>query len=168
MRSRLSGLAAGLVFGIAFGAFIKYDDGSWDEAVGFGLAAGAFFGVAMGRWADRWFRTMQTAEGDLAADEAKAAHQAAAGGPVPQDPRIRAAALRIALSNQALEIRGIRRVFLLVVAGLITIGCVASAITGSPWSLVFMVGPLAILYGGLVTPRRTRERIRLLSSTAAD
>ncbi|GAB2596017.1 hypothetical protein [Kribbella endophytica] len=162
----LTGVLSGLLFGVAFGAFVKHDGAGWGATVGTGLAAGAFFGFAMGRWGGRWARTMREAESELSAEELKAAHQAADRGPVPDDPRIRAAALKIATAQQTLEVSGVRRIFLQVVSVVVTAGIIVSAITESPWNLLFLVGPVAIGYGAWVAPRRSRARIRLLSSAA--
>jgi hypothetical protein len=160
------GVLSGLLFGVGFAAFVKYDGAGWGATVGIGLASGVFFGFSMGRWGGRWARTMQEAESELSAEEAKAARRAADRGPVPDDPRIRMAALKIATAQQTLEVSGARRIFPQVVAVLVVVGVIVSAITESPWNLVFLVGPVAILYGGLVAPRRTRQRIRLLTPPA--
>ncbi|WP_344180414.1 hypothetical protein [Kribbella lupini] len=43
----LAGVFSGLLFGVAFGAFVKHDGAGWGETVGVGVAAGVFFGFAL-------------------------------------------------------------------------------------------------------------------------
>jgi hypothetical protein len=128
----LGGVLSGLLFGVAFGAFVRYDGAGWGATVAVALGAGVFFGVAMGRWSRRWDRTMREAEPDLSADETKAAHRAAVGGPVPDDPRIRAAALKIATAQRTLELSGVRRILVVLMAVLVAVGSIVSAIPESP------------------------------------
>ncbi|WP_432941032.1 hypothetical protein ACQPXM_32780 [Kribbella sp. CA-253562] len=128
----LPGAFTGVLFGAAAVAFVKYDGAGWIEAAGWGLAAGVVFGAVMGRWGARWSRTMHTATADLPPDQVKLAHRAAAGGPVPEDPRIRSVALDIAIAQQAMEPRGRSRVFLLVMAPVIAVWSLYGAITAPP------------------------------------
>jgi hypothetical protein len=159
----LPGAVGGVLFGAAAVAFIKYDGAGWIEAVGWGLAVGVFSGVMMGRFSARWIRTMDTATADLSPDQASLAHHAAFEGPVPDDPRIRSAALDIVIAHQATEPRGRSRVFLLVMAPVIAVWSVYGAITSSPWNLIFLPVPVSMAYSVWITPRRTQRRIDLLS-----
>jgi hypothetical protein len=159
----LPGAVSGVLFGAAAVAFVKYDGARWIEAVAWGLAAGVLFGVVMGRWTARWIRTMNTATADLSPDEAKRAHRAATRGPVPDDPRIRSAALGIALAHQSLQSRGRAHAFMRVLAPLLAVVCLYAAVTESAWNLIFVPVPVLMAYNAWITPRRTQRRIDLLS-----
>lgn len=150
----------GVPFGIVMGTFVKTDGESWTSAVVGGLIMGLAFGLAMGFRAYKWQSEMQAAEGGLPAVKATAAHRASSRGPVPEDPEVRAVALRIATQDLA----GFRRTGMAsVVVALALIASVVGSVTASPWYLL----PVAVfgfaLFGQCYWPRRIRQRIELIS-----
>ncbi|ADB34665.1 hypothetical protein Kfla_5659 [Kribbella flavida DSM 17836] len=159
-------LLGGVPFGVVMGAFIKQDDGSWTEAVVGGVLIGIFFGAAMVRLGVTWDRATAEAEGELPEDKLAAAYRAADGGPIPEDPEVRAAARRIALAFASFSSGRMRRFTLVMLVVLIDVTVVA-AILDSPWVLVYTVffsGVFAVLWW---TPRRSRRRAEELSRAPA-
>lgn len=130
-------------------------------AVGIGLitAAALTFGIKSRlRWENR-------ALGDASKDVRRQALRAAWKGPVPADPEVRAAAIEVAQE----QLRQMRRTRLILVVA-VTVGLVAtiaSAITGSPWRMLYTL-PYVVLFAAafVLTPRRLRHRLALLSATS--
>jgi hypothetical protein len=158
---------AGTGFGTGMGIFIRSDGSGWTETVVSGLILGVAFGIPMAFWFDKEQREMRAVEGELPTDKLQAAHRAAASGPVPEDPEVRAAALRI--TTHQLQRDGqipmpVRIGFPLLMLTASVIG----SVSGSPWNLLFAVAPVFILINHLYVPRRTRRRIELLAESYAD
>jgi Flp pilus assembly protein TadB len=153
----------GLPFGIMMGIYTKIDGPmSSAGAVLEGLVAGVFFGVAMAFSIDKRRRAMRAAVGDLPTGEAKAARRAADRGPIPTDPEIRAAAVRIATQQLDLLRPVLRRRFIVAMVLLLTFS-VVGAVIESPWYLLYALVPALLLTSLWYLPRRIRRRIRLLS-----
>ncbi|MFI5706661.1 hypothetical protein [Kribbella sp. NPDC051620] len=108
----------------------------------------------------RW-RLQDRAMGDAPVDVRRAAAKAAWKGPVPADPEVRAAALRLAEEHLAKTRKA--RVLVFVGVGLVLISAVASAVTGSPWRLLFVALYVPLLVTVLRAPGRLRRRIAQLS-----
>ena len=161
----VSAVLIGGVFGAAFGAFIKLDGESWTEAVIAAVVTGIPFGVAMGRWGNKWLRDLEAAEGDLPADKAELANRAAWKGPIPEDPEVRAAAIRIARQYLRPYSGRFRRLSIILMV-LLLIGCVVGAVTETPMVLLSAALPVAFLYVQWSQPRHLRRRIKLLSEYA--
>jgi Flp pilus assembly protein TadB len=156
-------VSIGLPFGIMMGIYIKIDGPtSWMGAVVGGLVAGVFFGAVMAFSIDKRLRAMRAAVGDLPAGEAKAARRAADRGPIPTDPEIRAAAVRIATQQLDLLRPVLRRRFIVGMVLLLTFS-VVGAVIESPWYLLYALVPALFLTSQWYLPRRIRRRIRLLS-----
>lgn len=85
-------LATGVPFGLCMGIFTAWQGGSAVGAVVGGVFAGTFFGFFMGRFQVRMIAVLRPAIQDLSYGERRAASRAATRGPLPDDPRIRAAA----------------------------------------------------------------------------
>ncbi|HEY0617565.1 MAG TPA: hypothetical protein VGD15_08260 [Kribbella sp.] len=153
----------GIPFGIGMGIVVKRDASTWAEAGIGALVMGVAFGLGMGFATDKWLRTMRAAEGHLKREKVPSAHRAAQRGPVPDDPEVRAAALRIATQQLDLD----RRAPLLVIipAALLLVGVVAASVTESPWHLLFAVVPGLMLFGRWYRPRQLRRRVALLSGS---
>ena len=149
----------GVPFGIGMGLWVKFDGAGWPEA-GFWATSGIPFGLATAWWAARWGREAAQAEAGLAADKLPAARLAASRGPVPADPEIRAAALRIA-SHELAEATRHRRSKILAI-GLMVIGTVGAASEGSLWALLYATVAGALLYVHGYRPRQLIRRIELL------
>ncbi|MFI5693502.1 hypothetical protein ACIA58_16765 [Kribbella sp. NPDC051586] len=155
-------LIAGAGFGTGMGSFIRNDGSSWTETIVSGLILGVAFGIPMAFWFDKEQRKMRAVEGDIPTEKLKAAHRAAMRGPVPEDPEIRVAALRIA-SHQLREYGQIRKPLRIVLALLVLTFSVLGSVTNSPWYLLLAVAPASILAEAFYLPRRARGRIKLLS-----
>jgi hypothetical protein len=108
----------------------------------------------------RW-RLQDRAMGDSPVDVRRAAVKAAWKGPVPADPEVRAAALRLAQEHLAKT--GKARLLVFVGVGLVLISAVGSAVTGSPWRLLFIALYVPLLVTVVRAPNRLRRRIAELS-----
>jgi hypothetical protein len=75
---------------------------------------------------------MRAAVGDLPTDESNAAHRAADRGPIPDDPEIRAAALRIA-NRQVHLFRRVRKLFVVAMLFMLISG-VGLSVGESPYA----------------------------------
>jgi Flp pilus assembly protein TadB len=127
-----------------------------------GLVGGIFFGAVMAFSIDKRRRAMGAAVGDLPTGGAKAARRAADRGPIPTDPEIRAAAVRIATQQLDLLRPVLRRRFIVAMVLLLTFS-VVGAVIESPWYLLYALVPALLLTSQWYLPRRIRRRIRLLS-----
>lgn len=153
---------AGTFFGTFMGIFIKSDGSRWTETIISALVLGVAFGIPAGFWFDKQRRQMRAAEGDLPTDQLKSAHRAAERGPIPEDPEVRAAALRIATHH----LQQLQQTPRLVAIGMPIVLLIVSAIgsmTDSPWYLILAVVPVFILVSQLTLPKRIQRRIELLS-----
>src|SRR3954454_2835079 len=120
----------GFPFGITMGIFTKIDGPtSWTESVVGGLVIGVVFGVAMAFSLDKRLCTMDAAVGDLPTGKRKAAHRAADRGPLPADPEIRAAALRIAMNK--LDLLRPKKLFIVAAMVLLLTSTVGLVVTES-------------------------------------
>jgi predicted outer membrane lipoprotein len=149
------------------GIFIRNDGSSWTETVVSGVILGVAFGIPMALWFDKEQREMRAVEGDIPTGKLKSAHRAAASGPIPEDPEVRAAALRIA-NRQLRQYGQTRRPLRIGLAVLMLTASVIGTVSSSPWYLLFALAPVSILVSHLYLPRRTRRRIELLSEAERD
>jgi hypothetical protein len=159
-------LIMGTGFGTWMGIFIKNDGLSWTETVVSGLILGVAFGIPMAFWFDKERREMRVVEGDIPTEKLTAAHRAAWNGPIPEDPEVRAAALRIT-THQLRQDGQIPRPVSIGGALLMLTASVIQSVADSPWYLLFAVAPVFILVSHLYSPRRIRRRIELLSEPTA-
>jgi len=143
------------------GLSAKLDGEGWFGA-GFMATSGIPFGLAMAWWGRRWRRERGRMETDLPADKVQVARLAASRGPVPADPEIRAAAVRIA-AHELAEVTRHRR-FRILIGGVMLIATVGAAQAGSLWALLYAACAAAVLYFQWHQPRQLRRRIDLLSA----
>lgn len=82
-------------------------------------------------------------------------------GPVPSDPEVRVAAIRLAQE----QIQRTSKVRPLLIIGMIAamFASIAGALTGSFWSLLYLLLYIPLFVILLLTPKRLRKRIALLS-----
>ncbi|MDX6279331.1 MAG: hypothetical protein QOH03_402 [Kribbellaceae bacterium] len=108
----------------------------------------------------RW-RAEDRALGDASRTLRREASRATWTGPIPANPEIRAAAVRLAEE----QLRRTRRVrpFLIVVMTLAAVSAIGAAVLGSPWQLLSVVFYFPVLILLLISPNRLRKRIALLS-----
>jgi hypothetical protein len=159
------GTVTGIPFGAATGVYTTIDEPtSWTEAIVAGLIAGVIFGATMAYSLDQRRREVRAAAGDLPANKFRS--RAAARGPVPTDPEIRAAARRIATQQLDRFFRG-RKLSIAAMALAVVFG-VGMALTGSPWRLLYALGAGALLINQRHWPQRIRRRIALLSDTTEE
>lgn len=152
----------GTLFGASMGFFARRGGADWVSVGVAVLVPGVIFGGGMWSWASTWLTRMKEAVGDLPADKAKSVRQAAARGPVPSDPEVRAAALRLARAQLA-EYAGMYRWGSVAVLTLLTFGFIVRAVTDSLLALAPALLFGALLFGQWYMPRRLRRRISLLS-----
>ncbi|MEU4607452.1 hypothetical protein AB0F43_31085 [Kribbella sp. NPDC023972] len=168
MRAYLSDLPrwveaalAGVPFGIAMGLFAKLDGAGWLGA-GFVASSGIPFGLMMAWWGPRWRGELERAEADVPPDKLQVARRAASRGPVPEDPEVRAAAVRIASAELTQALRN--RKFMLLFGGVVLIAVVGAAAEGSLWALLYAFVAAVVLYFHWYRPRQLRRRIELLGA----
>ena len=160
-RRSVQALIAGVPFGIAMGLSAKLGGAGWAGA-GFIATSGIPFGLIMGPWASRWRRERAQAEAGLATDKLRAARRAASRGPVPADPEVREAAIRIASHQLANILR--HRIFRMLLGGVMLLATVGAAAAGSLWALVYGLAAAGSLYFHGYWPRQLKRRIELLSA----
>ncbi|MDT7799010.1 MAG: hypothetical protein QOI78_2443 [Actinomycetota bacterium] len=143
--------AAGLV---VLEATVVWPDGPWWVVAPTGLGAGVFFGAVMGPTMARAERAMWRACGeDLTWPEFKVAAKASRSGRAPADPRLHAAATRLAV-HQLVQHRRRRRSTIIscsVMAGF----SLLSAVVGNLLAL-FAAGAIAVVVAVFLY-----ERVRL-------
>ncbi|MFI6833732.1 hypothetical protein ACIBG5_41930 [Kribbella sp. NPDC050241] len=173
MRNNLSAapkwvvaLIMGTGFGAGMGIFIKNDGSSWAETLVSGLILSVAFGIPMAFLFDKEQRQMRAVAGDIPTETWKSAYRAAASGPIPEDPEVRAAALRIA-THQLRQDGQMPRPVRIGTALLVLTASVIQSVADSPWYLLFAVAPVFILVSHLYLPRRSLRRIELLSEPTA-
>jgi Flp pilus assembly protein TadB len=158
----LIAVVAGGMFGIAMGLSAKFDGDGWFGA-GLMATSGIPFGLTTAWWTSRWRRERDQVEADIPAEKLQATRLAAARGPVPTDPEIRAAAARIA-AHELTEVTRHRRLRILL-GGVMLIGTVGAAAAGSLWALLYAFVAAAVLYTNWYRPRQLRRRIAQLRAT---
>ncbi|MEV0794402.1 hypothetical protein [Kribbella sp. NPDC050459] len=154
----------GVVGGVAVGLWGKVvTEASWARSgivaiIGTIVATGTVWWLEPG-----WRRQRDELEGGLSADKAALARRTAVRGPVPDDPEVRAAALRIA-SKSLIRSRwqpGPRLTTAL--GGMMAIGSVGAALSGSLLAVLYALTGAGMLYSGLYLPKQLHRRIELLS-----
>ncbi|MFG1818458.1 hypothetical protein ACGFIF_32160 [Kribbella sp. NPDC049174] len=157
---------AGLIGGAGTGIFVRTDGQSWTESGVFAAISAVLF--ALGAWwfEPRWKREWAEVEGDLPEDTLQLARRAAERGPVPTDPEIRAAALRIASHSLTGSSWRPGPKAITAIGVVLAIATVGAAVSGSLWAVLYANSTAMMLYSGWLYPRQLRRRIELL--TAAD
>ncbi len=159
------GLVAGLLFGavMTVGPWSDYHNG-WAPRIIIGVIEGAIFGVLMGLHAKRRFGAIRSELASLPFDQRKTAMRAAVRGPAPAEPATRAAALHYVEHRRELTKRqwwsGI------AVYGVALVAAAVLALTDSPWWWISCAFFAPLLIGLLLSPRRFRSRIAVLSEGA--
>jgi Flp pilus assembly protein TadB len=155
----LEALLFGVPFGIAMGLTAKSDGAGWLGA-GFMATSGIPFGLAMAWWASGWPREADQPESDLTTDELQLARRTASRGPVPADPKVQAAAIRI-VTHQLAQAMAHRK-FMILVGGMMLIATVGAASAGSLWAVLFAFSAGTALYSHGYRPRQLKRRIEML------
>jgi hypothetical protein len=159
------GLFGGLAFAVLSAVFVRATGStSWPAAVLRSLLTGAFFGVIVSFTLNRQRRQLRAAAGDLPADQLTTAYRAAARGPVPADPQIRAAAVRIAQSRLA-TVRRVR-VLMSLAAAFMLATAVVNALAGNLWLSILSVTSVVVWGSELYQLRRLPRRVEALSCPA--
>ncbi|MCE0535545.1 hypothetical protein LWF15_08485 [Kineosporia rhizophila] len=158
------GLFQGTLFGTFMAVFAAFfSSGSGEGAGRFvgavvgGVVGGVFFGFFMSHFIANKNAALIGAAGLDDPAELRQAVRAARRGPVPADPRIRQAALRVA-RHQLSELEG-QRTGSLAVFALFILVYVAMAFLSSPWWLVAAVFFTAMLIVTVMQPSRLANRI---------
>jgi len=138
---------------------------SWTAAIVGGLLGGVIFGAIMGPWAVRQRRQAVAASGDLPFQALRIASRAVMRGPVPLDPEIRQATVRLTRLQLKQYSRG--RLWLgAFFVGALNVLYGFLALTESPWWWI----PFGIFLGfgvlNVVLPRHLRRRMEMLSQEA--
>jgi H+/gluconate symporter-like permease len=157
LLSLYTGVPSGLLLGVLAG--LTGADGR--TAATFGLLTGVLSGSAMGPLLARIHRRARPVADAIPDGQHRAVLRAAARGPVPVDPEIRAAALALATHQLAGALRFRRPVAGLL--GLLAVLESAAALAYTPWLWVGAALFLAILVFQLRQPARLRRRIQELA-----
>ena len=156
-------LVTGTIFGAYMGVFaVVANDQGVPSGIVSGIIGSVVFGLGTGWFANRERNQWRAAVGrDLSEAELRRVHRAAVKGPVPDDPRLRLAAIRSA--RRALSQQYDRRLEAAAVLTILPLLVIGLSVFDSPWWLVAMP---PWLYGGYLTwaaPRKLRARINALS-----
>ena len=134
----------------------------WSVGVPAGVVTGVLLGVALGRWAAHQ-RAAHGLLGDgLDRQGRRDAVRAVGRGPFPSDPRVRAAAARLA-SHQLAQLEG-QRPWAVPMFGLGAVGYAAAALASSPWWWWGAVFFAAMFTASLVQPRLLHRRLTTLTA----
>ncbi|GAA3578777.1 hypothetical protein [Kribbella ginsengisoli] len=157
-------LLTGVPFGAYMGALSRNDGSSLRSAVISGAAVGLAFGIAMAfAWRKRLLPLVQAVGPEASRADQRAAGRALRRGPVPADPEVRAAAIRLA--NRQLELLRLGRTRSLIILSLLLVVSVIGlfADPGSFWHIPLVVAiPLLIAYQ-ILRPRMLRARLEELT-----
>jgi hypothetical protein len=159
------GVFSGLIFGIGMAFIVRGispPTPSWPATLVICLATGAGFGLTMAFTIGRQRHALLEAAGDLPPAQLLAAVRAAAWGPVPAEPQIRAAAGRVAQSR-IVKIRR-SRVLLLIVVVLFSALGVINALLGTYPSAALNVLVVLLMGSELYQLKRLPQRIERLSA----
>jgi Flp pilus assembly protein TadB len=153
-----------LMAGVWFGAFMTIwgvlQGDRWQAALIGGAVGGLIFGAVMGPFAHRMYARQRQAVGTTSRDVERAAGRASWRGPVPDDPEVRAVALKL-IDHQLGELRR-RRTLTLVSFASFSALYVVIALAWSPWwwlAAAFFAVMLAMTVG---LPGHLRRRADLL------
>jgi hypothetical protein len=156
-------LVIGGTYGGVLALFGRFRDGeSWGAALAGGLVSGGIFGAGMGpcvRWQNK---RLLAAVGSVPGHVRRAATRTAWRGPVPADPELRAAALRI-IDHQLAEWQR-RRTFLVGTYAVFTGLCVVLALTSSASWWLAALGFGGMLGVSVLMPGWLRRRRTLLQA----
>jgi hypothetical protein len=155
-------LITAVPFGVAMGALIKNDGGSISFAAVSGGILGLAFGIAM-TFTLRWqlYALGDVLGKDTSPTERRAAARALRRGPVPADPEVRAATIRLA--EHQLEVLRRRRPVSLFIWPLLLISSVFGMLDGSLWRIPLVAVYLLLLGYHLYRPRKLRSRLEELT-----
>jgi hypothetical protein len=146
------------------GAFSKSDGDSLQSAVISGTAVGLAFGVVMAFTLRQHLHLLVRAVGpDTSQADRRAAGRALRRGPVPADPLVRAAAIRLARQQLDLLRLGAKRS--VIVLSLLLVFSIIGLFdeSASPWHISLAVILLFLIGYQLVRPRMLRSRLAELT-----
>ncbi|MCO1659382.1 hypothetical protein [Pseudonocardia humida] len=152
-------LVTGVPFGVAMGVVVGVRDGDLPLVLYTGAAAGVFFGLLMGVVPARQNRRVREAMA-VAPRQEPAVLRAVGKGPVPTDPAVREAALRLATLQHEQLARW--RIPGLVLFGMIAVLDAVVAIMSNPWVWLWVALFVGFAALQLVAPRRVERRIAVL------
>lgn len=153
------GLFAGLFAALVAGFVLPF---GWIVALGFGAGFGVLLGGSTAYNLESTRRLLHSSVTHLPPHTVAAAAPAAARGPVPVDPEIRATALQIAVHR--LETQRRHRTFYILGMVICGFSTVLSISAGFDWlDVIILAGGLGMAYQ-LYGLRRLSQRVRLLSA----
>lgn len=127
-----------------------------------GVIAGLIFGAVMGPFMAR--RTRHQRAEFTSYDDLRAASRAALRGPIPEDPSLRAEAIRYASYAVEQNTRKRRRFALVTVAGFVVLSVVLAVSEGEWWFLLAGAFFLTLGVVGILTTRRLQHRLTLMQA----
>ncbi|GLY32198.1 hypothetical protein [Kineosporia sp. NBRC 101731] len=163
-------LVQGTFFGTCMAIFAFFNSSGPEEGaarfigpvVG-GVVAGVFFGLFMSHFITNMNSDLISAAGLNDPQELREAIRASRRGPVPADPRIRQAALRVARHHLSVVER--QRISSPALFGVFVLGYIAMAFLLSPWWLVAAAFFAAMLVYTVIQPNHLARRIVDLDTT---
>lgn len=143
------------------GVFIKVrESSSWTTALAAGAISGILFGAMMGPTMAKQNRRHRQATGDLSPQDFFVVQRAARRGPIPTDPRLRAAAARAA-AFQLDNARGHRKSGIPIFG--LGLAMSVAFVFQSRWWLLVMPAYAYLLIALWELPKRLERRRKLLS-----
>ena len=155
-------LLLGGAFGLSQFLFNAFrDDRTVLASVVGALVSGVLFGLIMGTFSYAMSKRFLRAQGDISRGQLRAARRASTRGPLPSDPEVRAAAVRIA----DLQLRQLRwqRIWGPTVLVLVAAMCVFLAVTETLWWLLAAAAFAFLAIYIVWLPGRLRRRRALLT-----
>jgi hypothetical protein len=137
------GIIEGIYFGVIMGFFDGSQDHDWKAAAASGLFAGVFFGVAMGFTIDRQRDKIRDIAQPVPNEKFEAAYRASLKGPIPKDPEIYAASVRL-LRYRLQRIQRTRRWNAPIFGLFILLGVYLVITSGAVWWLAVAVFTLMV------------------------
>ncbi|WP_328333494.1 hypothetical protein OHA70_16710 [Kribbella sp. NBC_00382] len=155
-------VVTGVPFGAAMGFISRSDGDSLRGAAISGAVVGLAFGIAMAFTLRRQLQHLVRAVGpDTSRVDRRAAGRALRRGPVPADPNVRAAAIRLA--RHQLELLGRWRLRSVIIWSLLLAISIVGIFDGSRWRIALVALYLFLLGYQVIRPRMLRSRLEELT-----
>jgi hypothetical protein len=158
------GVIEGIYFGVIMGFFYGAQDHHWKTAAASGLLAGVFFGITMGFTIDRQRDKISDIAQPVPNEKFEAAYRASLKGPIPIDPEIYAASVRL-VRYRLQRIQRTRRWNAPIFGFFILLGVYLVITSGAVWWLAVAVFTLMVPLT-YWRARQTRLRGQVLGTTA--
>lgn len=158
----VQGVIFGLVFAVAMAVVTRYQERQWSASVVVGaLLGGAVYGLGMGLFVRRRRPRMLRGLEGFASVERQLVFRAASRGPVPEDSRLREAAIMVLQRRRDDAIRTRPR-FIAIFGGFLVLTVVVALMDTSPWWWVAIALWVGFILLTALTPRLIDRRLAVV------